>query len=39
MYVNRKPFEEKLPDGVSYVGSDENVSGKLEGEEIAGTEQ
>ncbi len=35
VYVNRKPFEETLPDGVYYVGSDENVSGKLEGEEIA----
>jgi inositol transport system substrate-binding protein len=35
VYVNRKPFEEELPKGVYYVGSDENVSGKLEGEEIA----
>jgi len=35
VYVNRKPFEETLPEGVYYVGSDENVSGRLQGEEIA----
>jgi inositol transport system substrate-binding protein len=35
VYVNRKPAEETLPKGVVYVGSDENVSGKLEGEAIA----
>ncbi|HXH03655.1 MAG TPA: sugar ABC transporter substrate-binding protein [Candidatus Competibacteraceae bacterium] len=35
VYVNRKPAEENLPQGVVFVGSDENVSGKLEGEEIA----
>jgi inositol transport system substrate-binding protein len=32
VYVNRKPAEETLPEKVVYVGSDENVSGKLEGE-------
>ena len=32
VYVNLKPAEETLPEGVAYVGSDENVSGKLEGE-------
>jgi inositol transport system substrate-binding protein len=35
VYVNLKPAEETLPKGVVYIGSDENVSGKLEGEEIA----
>jgi inositol transport system substrate-binding protein len=35
VYVNLKPAEETLPKGVVYVGSDENVSGKIEGEEIA----
>ena len=35
VYVNLKPAEETLPQGVAYVGSDENVSGKLQGEEIA----
>lgn len=35
VYVNRKPQEETLPKGVYYVGSDENVSGKLEGEAVA----
>jgi inositol transport system substrate-binding protein len=35
VYVNRKPQEETLPEGVYYVGSDENVSGRLQGEEIA----
>ena len=34
VYVNRQP-EEELPEGVVYVGSDENVSGKLQGDEIA----
>ena len=34
VYVNRQP-EEQLPEGVIYVGSDENVSGKLQAEEIA----
>jgi inositol transport system substrate-binding protein len=35
VYVNRAPAEETFPKGVVYVGSDENVSGKLEGEAIA----
>jgi inositol transport system substrate-binding protein len=35
VYVNLKPAEETLPKGVAYVGSDENVSGRLQGEEIA----
>lgn len=35
VYVNRKPDVDTLPEGVVYVGSDENVSGKLQGEEIA----
>ena len=35
VYVNLRPAEETLPKGVAYVGSDENVSGKLEGEAIA----
>ena len=35
IYVNLKPAEETLPKGVAYVGSDENISGKLQGEEIA----
>lgn len=34
VYVNRKPQEETLPDGVYYVGSDENISGRLQGEEV-----
>ncbi|MDQ2696336.1 MAG: sugar ABC transporter substrate-binding protein [Pseudomonadota bacterium] len=34
VYVNNKPDEE-LPEGAIYVGSDETVSGKLQGEEIA----
>lgn len=34
IYVNRLP-EEKLPEGVVYVGSDENVSGKMQGEYLA----
>jgi inositol transport system substrate-binding protein len=35
VYVNREPYEKTLPEKVIYVGSDENVSGKLEGEAIA----
>jgi inositol transport system substrate-binding protein len=35
VYVNLKPAEETLPKEVAYVGSDENVSGRLQGEEIA----
>jgi inositol transport system substrate-binding protein len=36
VYVNRQPLEPLKPgDPVVYVGSDENVSGKLEGEAIA----
>ena len=35
VYVNRKPIEEKLPEHVSFVGSDETLSGTLEGEELA----
>jgi ABC-type sugar transport system substrate-binding protein len=35
VYVNRAPAETTFPKGVVYVGSDENVSGKLEGEAIA----
>jgi inositol transport system substrate-binding protein len=36
VYVNRQPLEPLDPkDPIVYVGSDENVSGKLEGEEIA----
>jgi inositol transport system substrate-binding protein len=35
VYVNRKPIEEQLPPGVSFVGSDENLSGTLEAEELA----
>jgi hypothetical protein len=35
LYVNLKPAEETLPKGVAYIGSDENVSGRLQGEEIA----
>ncbi|HEY5812503.1 MAG TPA: sugar ABC transporter substrate-binding protein [Terrimicrobiaceae bacterium] len=35
VYVNLRPAEETLPKGVAYVGSDENVSGRLQGEEIA----
>lgn len=34
IYVNRLP-EEKLPEGVVYVGSDENVSGTMQGEYLA----
>jgi len=35
VYVNREPYEKTLPEKVVYVGSDEHVSGKLQGEEIA----
>jgi inositol transport system substrate-binding protein len=35
VYVNRKPIEPTLPDGVSFVGSDEKLSGTLEAQELA----
>ena len=36
VYVNRQPFEPLKPgEPVVYVGSDENVPGKLQGEEVA----
>lgn len=35
VYVNRKPIESALPPKVSFVGSDENLSGTLEAEELA----
>ena len=35
VYVNRKPEDKQLPAGVAFVGSDEKVSGTLEGEELA----
>lgn len=35
VYVNRMPEDKTLPDKVVFVGSDEHISGKLEGEEIA----
>ncbi|MDQ2694354.1 MAG: sugar ABC transporter substrate-binding protein [Pseudomonadota bacterium] len=35
VYVNRQPNEPTLPEGVVYVGSDENISGKMQGEAIA----
>jgi inositol transport system substrate-binding protein len=35
VYVNLQPAEKTLPKGVAYVGSEEIVSGKLQGEEIA----
>lgn len=35
VYVNRKPAEDTLPEKVVFVGSDENVSGTLEAEELA----
>ena len=36
VYVNRQPFEPLKPgEPIVYVGSDENVPGKLQGEEIA----
>jgi inositol transport system substrate-binding protein len=34
VYVNRQPGDKTLPAGVAYVGSEETVAGKLEGEEI-----
>lgn len=34
VYVNRKPEDKQLPAGVAFVGSNEKVSGKLEGEEL-----
>jgi len=35
VYVNRMPEDKTLPHDVVFVGSDENVSGKLQGDEIA----
>jgi ABC-type sugar transport system substrate-binding protein len=35
VYVNLQPAEETLPKGVAYVGSEEIVSGQLQGEAIA----
>ncbi len=35
VYVNRKPEDKNLPTGVAFVGSNEKVSGVLEGEELA----
>ena len=35
VYVNRKPEDKTLPANVAFVGSNEKVSGKLEGEELA----
>jgi inositol transport system substrate-binding protein len=35
VYVNRRPAEETLPDGVVFVGSDEIQAGTLEMEELA----
>ena len=34
VYVNRKPEDKTLPANVSFVGSNEKVSGKLEGDEL-----
>lgn len=34
VYVNRKPEDKTLPPTVAFVGSNEKVSGKLEGEEL-----
>ena len=34
VYVNRKPEDKTLPANVAFVGSNEKVSGKLEGEEL-----
>ncbi len=34
VYVNRKPEDKELPPGVAFVGSNEKVSGVLEGEEL-----
>ncbi len=35
VYVNRKPEDKELPPGVAFVGSNEKVSGTLEGEALA----
>ncbi len=35
VYVNRKPEDKQLPQGIAFVGSDEKVSGTLEAEELA----
>ena len=35
VYVNRKPEDKELPASVAFVGSNEKISGKLEGEELA----
>jgi ABC-type sugar transport system substrate-binding protein len=35
VYVSRKPDEQTLPPNVVYVGSDETVSGQLQGAEVA----
>jgi inositol transport system substrate-binding protein len=35
VYVNRRPAEDKLPDGVVFVGSDDLEAGTLEMEELA----
>ncbi len=35
VYVNRKPEDKTLPASVAFVGSNEKVSGTLEGEELA----
>src|SRR5262245_13086279 len=35
VFVNRPPSEKELPKGVAFVGSDENVPGKLQAEELA----
>jgi inositol transport system substrate-binding protein len=35
VYVNRRPAEEQLPDGVVFVGSDDRQAGTLEMEELA----
>ena len=34
VYVNRKPEDKELPAGVSFVGSNEKISGTLEAEEL-----
>ena len=35
VYVNRRPAEETLPDGIVFVGSDDGQAGTLEMEELA----
>jgi ABC-type sugar transport system substrate-binding protein len=35
VYVNRRPAEETLPDGIVFVGSDDSQAGTLEMEELA----